>query len=289
MTHTPGRANELLGYPPDARLLILNADDFGMCHAVNEGIIRTLTEGTVSSCTLMVPCPWSLHAVKRLKDTPGLSFGVHLTVISEMPDYRWGPLTCRADAPSLTDETGYFYSEARAEAFLDEVDLGDLEREYRAQIDWVLATGLNPTHLDSHCGSHTRRERIFDMTLGLALEYGLALRVYGEPYVKTLQAQGFPTLDHDLLDSYSLEPADKAARYARMLRDLPPGLSEWAVHPALETSELLAVEPDSELRPVRPTDYAFFTSPEAQTLIHEEGIVVLDYRALQKAWQNNAR
>jgi predicted glycoside hydrolase/deacetylase ChbG (UPF0249 family) len=51
--------NRLLGYPPDARLLILNADDFGMCNAVNEAIVRTLEAGVVRSTSLMVPCPWA--------------------------------------------------------------------------------------------------------------------------------------------------------------------------------------------------------------------------------------
>ena len=56
--------NTLLGYPADARLLIINADDFGMCHAVNAAILRSLTEGVVCSTTLMVPCPWALHAMR---------------------------------------------------------------------------------------------------------------------------------------------------------------------------------------------------------------------------------
>jgi predicted glycoside hydrolase/deacetylase ChbG (UPF0249 family) len=51
------QTNRLLGYPDDARLLIINADDFGMCHAVNSAIIQTLAEGIVRSTTLMVPCP----------------------------------------------------------------------------------------------------------------------------------------------------------------------------------------------------------------------------------------
>jgi hypothetical protein len=37
-----GQTNRLLGTPADARLLIINADDFGMCHAVNDAIIREL-------------------------------------------------------------------------------------------------------------------------------------------------------------------------------------------------------------------------------------------------------
>ena len=48
-------ANKRLGYPADARLLIVNADDFGMCHGQNIGTIRSLAEGLVSSCSLMFP------------------------------------------------------------------------------------------------------------------------------------------------------------------------------------------------------------------------------------------
>jgi predicted glycoside hydrolase/deacetylase ChbG (UPF0249 family) len=57
------QTNSLLGYPADARLLIINADDFGMCHAVNEASLRALKEGLASSCSLMTPCPWALHAL----------------------------------------------------------------------------------------------------------------------------------------------------------------------------------------------------------------------------------
>src|SRR5688572_24943337 len=107
------RANELLGYPPDARLLILNADDFGMCHAVNAAVFRTLTEGVVRSATLMVPCPWALHAMRLLREHPDVAFGVHLTVVAEYTDYRWGPLTPKEKVPSLLDEAGFFYSNDR--------------------------------------------------------------------------------------------------------------------------------------------------------------------------------
>jgi hypothetical protein len=41
----PSETTCLLGYPPDARLLVINADDFGMCHAVNQAIVYALGKG----------------------------------------------------------------------------------------------------------------------------------------------------------------------------------------------------------------------------------------------------
>src|SRR5437588_12624674 len=104
------QTNRLLGYPDDARLLIINADDFGRAHACNEGILRSLKEGVVSSTTLMVPCPWALHAMQMLSDHPAISFGVHLTVISDVPLYRRGPLTSRQKEHALIGQAGCFCS-----------------------------------------------------------------------------------------------------------------------------------------------------------------------------------
>ncbi|CAN5742916.1 hypothetical protein BH24CHL4_BH24CHL4_24340 [soil metagenome] len=95
------QTNRLLGHPDDARLLIINADDFGMCHAVNEATLSALKVGVVSSTTLMAPCPWAPHAMQLLKENPDIPFGVHLTVISEFINYRWGSITSRGDVTSL--------------------------------------------------------------------------------------------------------------------------------------------------------------------------------------------
>jgi predicted glycoside hydrolase/deacetylase ChbG (UPF0249 family) len=112
-TPNPDQTNRLLGYPADARLLLINADDFGMCHAVNAAIIRALQDGIVKSCSIMVPCPWSLHALTWLRATPTIPVGVHLTAISEQPTYRWEPVLCSTELPSLVDESGYFYPVSR--------------------------------------------------------------------------------------------------------------------------------------------------------------------------------
>ncbi len=277
------QTNRLLGYPDDARLLIINADDFGRAHACNEGILRSLKEGVVSSTTLMVPCPWALHAMHMLLDHPDISFGVHLTVINEVPLYRWKPLTSREKVPSLIDETGFFYSHDCIPEFLAQVKLFELEVEFRAQIEAVLTTSLKPTHLDWHCLYNGGRTDIFEMTVQLAKEYGLAIRVFDRATGEILRQQGLPTNEHNVLDSYKLDIFEKSTWFARTLRELPIGLSEWAVHPALSTPEMKAIEPESWQ--VRLTDLDFLSSLEARELIEQEGIVLLNYKPLQKMWQ----
>ena len=277
-----GQTNRILGYPVDARLLIVNADDFGMCHSINQAITGALRAGLVRSTTLMVPCPWALHAMHFLAGHPEIPFGIHLTVISDPLDYRWGPLTPREKVPSLVDPAGYFYNFEGMPVLLAQAKPDELEMEFRAQIEAVLAAGLKPTHLDWHALRFGDRTDIFDLMVGLAKEYGLAQRVIGRPAIEKLQSQGLPTSDYDFLDSYLLDPGDKAARYVQLLRDLPAGLSEWAVHPGLDNAELLALEPAGNHE--RQADYDFWTSQQAGDILKEEGIILLDYRALQAAW-----
>lgn len=280
----PNHTNQLLGYPPDARLLIINADDFGMCHSVNEAIIQTLQTGIVQSTTLMVPCPWALHAMQFLAEHPEISFGVHLTVISDWPYYRWGPVTPKALVPTLLNAEGVFHNFEQMPAFLAQVNLAELELEFRAQIEFVLAAGLKPTHLDWHSLRITNRLDIHEVMFKLAKEYGLALRVAGSEWIAEVQRRGLPCNEDHFLDSYMLDINTKAAHYAELLHELPAGLHEWAVHPALDSPELLAIE--RETNHIRQTDFDFLTSPSAQEIIREEGITLLSYHPLQKVWRN---
>ena len=278
-----GQTNRLLGYSADARLLIINADDFGMCHAINEAIFHALRKGVLRSTTLMVPCPWALHAMHFLADHPEVPFGIHLTVISDWVDYRWGPVTPREKVPSLIDKAGHFYNFEHMPEFLAQVKLDQLEMEFRTQIEVVLTAGLTPTHLDWHSLRIAGRADIFDVMFRLAKEYGLALRVSERSWIEKVQSEDLPSNDYHFLDSYLLDTVDKSAGYEQLLRELPLGLSEWALHPGLDNSELLAIEADS--KHVRQRDYDFLMSQTAQHIVQEEGIILLDYRALQDVWR----
>lgn len=277
------RTNALLGYPDDARLLIINADDFGLSHSGNEAVLRAWQDGVVSSTSLMVPCPWAPHAMSILREHPDLPFGVHLTIIREFVPYRWGPVAPVTNVSSLVDRRGHFlYDDEERDALLAQADINEVEIEFRAQIDTVLAEGLRPTHLDFHCLPDGGRDDIFDLALLLAREYRLALRTHFPHNGAKCHQLGLPANDQPVLDSYSMDPATKTGQYVALLREMPPGLNEWAVHPALGNDETRALEPGSWQ--VRRADLDAMVSPEVRHAIEEHRITVLDYRALQAVW-----
>jgi predicted glycoside hydrolase/deacetylase ChbG (UPF0249 family) len=281
LKHSSSPSTELLGFPPDARVLIVNNDDFGMYHAINAAIIHSIEEGIASSCSLMVPCPWALNAMQLLRDRPEIAFGIHLTLVCDTTGYRWGPLTAKDKVSSLLDEKGEFFTPDQRSELLAQARLDEVELELRAQIEAVVDAGLAPTHLDWHCLADGGRDDILDLTVALAEEHGLAARVWLEPGRQKMRQRNLPVVDHDFLDSFSLDLDGKSARYGQLLRELPVGLSEWAVHPGLGNAESQAI--DGGWR-VRRTDYEFMVSPEAREIVREEQIHVIDYRILQQAW-----
>jgi predicted glycoside hydrolase/deacetylase ChbG (UPF0249 family) len=193
-------------------------------------------------------------------------------------------VTAKQHVPSLVDDTGNFYSFDSMSEFLAQVCLDQLETEFRAQIEVVVTYGLQPTHLDWHALRIGHRPDLFEVILGLAGEYGLAVRVANRSWGEELQARGLPTIDYDFLDSYGLDPVNKNALLVECLRNLPVGLSEWAVHPGLDSAELTAIEGNGDH--IRQTDFDFLTSQLAKDVIQQEGIVLLDYRALQAVWKD---
>lgn len=119
-----------------------------------------------------------------LDSHPEIPFGIHLTVVSDWVDYRWGPVTSSDKVPSLIDTARYFYNFEHMPEFLAQVRLDQLEMEFRRQIETVLAARLKPTHLDWHSLRIGDRTDIFDVMLRLAREYGLALRVAGRAWIE---------------------------------------------------------------------------------------------------------
>src|SRR6185503_316075 len=82
--------------------LLLTTDDFGMCHAINEGIAQALTQGLATSTNFLAPAPWFRDAVELAKQHK-LPVGVHLDLTSDWDRLKWGHLTAN---PRLMTEDG---------------------------------------------------------------------------------------------------------------------------------------------------------------------------------------
>ena len=72
-------------------MLIVNCDDFGMHDAVNAAVVESIENGIASSCSLMVPCPSAVNAMRLLRERPHIPFDIHLPLIRDSPEYLWGP------------------------------------------------------------------------------------------------------------------------------------------------------------------------------------------------------
>lgn len=126
--------------------LLVNADDFGFSRGVNHGIIDCHKYGIVNSTTIMMNAAATQHAIELSKNTPTLKVGIHLVL-------TWGkPLL--SDVPSLVDEDGSFKKQSILIENPTEISLYELEREWSAQIDLLLASGVVPSHFDSHHHVH---------------------------------------------------------------------------------------------------------------------------------------
>ena len=266
---------EQLGYPADAKLLIVNCDDLGSSHAANLGVYEALREGVATSATLMVPCPWARDAAARYR---GEDVGVHLTLNAEYDLYRWGPIT---HAPSLLDGDGGF--PRTLEDVWDHADLDEVRRELRAQVERAIYWGFDVSHLDSHMGAVALRPEFFDVYLELAVDFGLPMRLSG---ASTERVVGFPfrqlaAEQAVLFPDHLLHVPGVGSRRAieRVLTDLRSGVTEVYVHPAVDTPELRAFAPDWA---ARVDDHDLITGHSTlRALAHRAGATLIGYRELR--------
>ena len=273
---------ERLGYPPDAKLLIISCDDLGSSHAANVGTYAALREGIATSAGLMVPAPWAREAASRYR---GEDVGVHLTLNAEHDLYRWGPIT---HAPSLLDGDGGF---PRTLLDLwDHADVDEVRRECRAQVERAIYWGFDVSHLDTHLGALQLRPEFFDVYLELAVDFGLPIRLSG---ASTEEAVGFPfrrlAADEGVVfpDHLVLNRGTGGRRaIERALFELRPGVTEVYVHPAVDSAELRAFAPDWSAR-VDDLDLVS-RGTSLRPLLERAGVTLIGYRALRDLQRKGA-
>lgn len=291
---------EKLGYSPQDRLLIVNADDFGMCHSGNLAIRDLLGEGVISSATVMVPCPWSLEAARIAAGNPAFDVGIHLTFTSEWETYKWGPVAHNGASDSLVTAFGHFPQtslEVEKRATPEQV-----KAEIRAQVERGIAMGIDPTHLDNHMGSLygiASGRDFLEETLDICEEYRLPYRfprylgtqwsAMPDP-LKAMHAARVQSADRrgvvliDYLDglSFQLEEGETypvlKQKMEHKLRTMQPGVTEMIIHPFYDTDELKAIMPHHAKRQM---EYELFRDDDIKRVLQEENIKLINWRLLR--------
>lgn len=283
-----------LGYTASDKLLIVNADDTGMCHSANTAVIEALGRGLLRSATIMVPCPWFPEIAAYAKSNPDKDFGVHLCHTSEWGRYRWGPIAPREQVPSLIDPEGYLWRSV-PEVYTNATPAEALI-EGRAQIRRALAAGIDVTHLDSHMGTLQLHPDYLKVYLQLAVEFNLPVRMASQA---TLDRAGFPQLrdsfaakgivfpDHFVYEELKNESKDVKGFWMNVVKNLKPGVTEVYVHPAVVSDELKSITGTWQTRSL---EYEVFThDPAMRQLIQDGGVKTISFRPLRDLQRANRK
>lgn len=282
-----------LGFSATDKVVIIHADDLGMCQASVSACEKLFQVKGISSAAVMVPCPWFLGAAALNKSNPSADIGVHITLTSEWETYRWRPISTSDPGSGLFDDAGYFFRSsnevqinAKTEFVRDEINL---------QIERALKEGINPTHIDTHMGAVAHPKFMFDyINAGINRKIPpMLFRMPKEEWQKIgldeasanmvanllshLENQGVPLLDH--MRSIPLEfPEDRYQQAVEIFKTLPAGITHFIIHPSEDTPELRAITPDWK---ARVGDFQLFYDEKIHRFLENEGIHVIGYRDIK--------
>jgi hopanoid biosynthesis associated protein HpnK len=287
--------------------LIINADDFGFTRGVNAGIVRAFNEGLLTSTTIMANGDAFEDAAELARANPGLAVGCHLAAIGG------GPVAPASEVASLVGEDGRLpqtLSQLMASLVRGKVRMNDVEREFQAQVERVIASGITPTHLDTHKHSHAD-PRVFEALARVARRFhiervrnpfeavfdpyavGVAQksrrRVYFKQWAMSAVVSARARKFRQIARSYGLVAPDhfRGVRLTGLLdseavrsviSSLKEGTTELMCHPGIYDEEL--EQAHTRLKRERQRELEALTDPALRRAIEERGVQLISYREL---------
>ena len=279
------------------KYLIINADDFGMCNAANEAVMDLFKNGCLKSSTIMMPCPTAGDAVRFAVENPQYAIGIHLTLTSEWRSYKWGPLT---GADSLKTPEGWMWPES--DDLQAHCEYKDVVNEIYAQVKKAKEMGMNPSHLDGHMTALyglDGKPLMLPKAMKAAGKLGYAFRMFTKPLEKECppdvnynvykaaallgkvlsKINKVPTPDYLLFPKWNDEMRKDYETYREMFLadcvDIPDGISETFVHPALECDEIKGI---TSMWRDRWWEYQIMKDPKTEQHLNAHGVKLISYR-----------
>jgi predicted glycoside hydrolase/deacetylase ChbG (UPF0249 family) len=257
------------------KYLIPNADDFGYTRDVNEGIIHAHRQGILTATTLMATGAEFDHAASLARENRSLDVGVHLVLVGS-----------EGFPPTVTQ---LIQQIARRRIHIYE--------ELVAQVRKVQSAGIRPTHLDTHKHTHLLPpvlnavarissefqipwvRRPFDLPLhagGIPWKRRLVSKTLGfarARFHRVLSRSGCRTTDY--FAGFQMTGHYDAPELARLIRQLPEGVTEFMCHPGFCTQELQATR--TRLKESRRRELDALTSREVRQAIEESNVTLARY------------
>jgi predicted glycoside hydrolase/deacetylase ChbG (UPF0249 family) len=249
------------------RILVVNADDFGLTPGVSRGILEAHRRGIVTSTTALANLAPQPELDAAAAAEPALGIGLHLNL-------TWGTPVSPPDAvPSLVDDEGRF---RRDVAWLrDHAQADDVRREAEAQLEaFARRFGRPPTHVDSHHHVH-RLPGLMEAVMAVALTARLPLRSQDPGFRAGLRRHGVSTTDHFVGDAET-EPYWTPERLLDVLAGLPVGTTELMCHPGYYDDALA----QSRYGRQREVELAALCDPEARGTIDRLDIRLIHFGRL---------
>jgi predicted glycoside hydrolase/deacetylase ChbG (UPF0249 family) len=245
--------------------LVVQADDLGMCRAVNAGVEHAFSDGILTQTSVMAPTPWFAEGAAIAKRL-GIPTGLHVTLTCDWEYLRWGPLTA---ARSLRDTDGLF---KRTVAGAAEGDPTEAVTEVHAQVDRAESSGLTLSYVDPHMG------------ISIVPAYEAACARLGVKFIYASAVQPHYVFDSMIYLSVQSR-RDRGAWLADALEQLGPGTHFVQSHPAVASEELRAVTPsDAEnyfwAESTRVPDLEALCAPEVRKVIESRGIELVSVAQL---------
>jgi len=276
------------GVMPVLRRLIVNADDFGRSHSINQAVVRAHREGILTTASLMVNEPGLDEAVALAKQNPKLGVGLHLTLLcahSALPPEKIpGLVNARGEFSNNPVGAGfrYFFNRSLREP---------LRAEIHAQFARFHATGLPLDHVDGHLHLH-----LHPVVFGILMEDAEKLGIRHLRFTRDCLARSrrmargrwFYRVSHAAIHQWLSRRAREPLRQRgikhaqitfgllqdshvdeeyvlKLLPELPPGDSELYSHPSLD-----------EFR----HEFDALVSPRVKELVKKLGIELIRYQDL---------
>ena len=274
------------------RQLIINADDFGLTPGVTEGILHGNNVGCVTSTSVLMN--QVMHQRITIPPNPEnkLGKGVHLNINTGFP------VLPPEDLSTLVQADGSFLSPADLFHNIDQVNLIQVEKEWRAQIIGFLIKFGQPDHLNSHYHVHLH-PRLFPVFIQIAGEmripirfpiqmddldgfpYDPALNGFGENITPEQVTENIPLLQRSCLrypdyfcDDFITPNLDQPEVLNRYFHNLPEGITEMMCHPGFLDDMLFQVSREAESRV---NALKALTVPQLVGMIENENIELIGF------------